>query len=97
MTLGELKKAIRIRGKRVVASAALRFSENYSPQGDAERVTVYFSGEEQITFPFPPTGGIYPLVTKTGLDNEEIHPEKVRALMRSLFPDDPDDEGNNKE
>ena len=94
MTLGELKKEIRKRGKRVVASAALRFSEDYSAQTDAERVTVYFSGEEQITFPFPPTGGIYPLVTKTGLDNEELHAEKVRALMRSLFPEDRDGGSN---
>jgi hypothetical protein len=87
MTLGELKKDLRKHGKRVVASGAFRFSDDYSAESDPERVTIYFAGDEKIVFPNPPQSGIYPLVTKTGLDSEEIHPEKVKALKRALLPD----------
>ena len=54
---------------------------------EAVRYTTYFSAEEHIVVRLKPQGKIYPLVTSTTSDDEEVHSEKIKALKRSLIPD----------
>lgn len=83
MTLGELKKDLRKHGIRVVFSTIVPPTDGM----EAAKVTTYFSADEQATSSNKPQPNIYPLITNTTLDNEEVSREKILALKRSLIPD----------
>jgi hypothetical protein len=80
MTLGELKAELK--ALNIVAVGSLKNSSQ--PVG--KNVTVLFSEEGNVVWPFKPDKAIIPLVTATGKDNEKIHPEKIKALKRRLIP-----------
>ena len=82
MTLGELKEDLKKYGIRSVGTLSSR------KVGEEEKppfVTTYFSSDPAPVFPFP-LKDIYPLVTKTGLNTETVHKEKIKALKRALIP-----------
>lgn len=83
MTLGELKRDLRKHGIRVVGSVVVRPIDG----NEAVKATTYFSADSKIVFPHPSPIGIYPLITSTTSDDEEVHSEKIKALKRSLIPD----------
>jgi hypothetical protein len=80
MTLGKLKAELEKIG--IYSVGSLSFQE---VGGKPEYVTVYFSTDENPVFPFP-LKDFYALITRTGLDEENIHREKIKALKRTLIP-----------
>ena len=80
MTLGELKAELKM--LEVACLGSLRDSSK--PPG--KNVTVLFTKASNVVFPFKPDEPIIPLITATGKDDEKIHPEKIKALKRRLFP-----------
>jgi hypothetical protein len=82
MNLGELKKDLSDSGIRVVGTL------RNSPE---DNVTIYFSSDNQIAFPYRPKN-IYPLVLRSDKDDEHVNSEKVKAIKRTLIPGwrDPD-------
>ena len=83
MTLGELKSELRRHGIRAIGSIRMR---KLPTENGWDRTVTYFSSEEKVVFPFAPKK-VYPLITKTGTDEEQIHDEKIKALKRTLLPD----------
>lgn len=80
ITLGALKAELKKSGIRQVG--ILRRTQ--SDKGGSTRVTIYFSADEKIVFPFKPKT-IYPLVLKSDADDTPVNKEKVKALKRSLI------------
>jgi len=84
MTLGELKADLRKHGIRPLGTIRLRKLPNEN--GEWDRVATYFSSDEKVAMPYAPKT-VYTLLTKTGLDEEVIHSEKIKALKRTLLTD----------
>ena len=78
MILGELRAELSKSGIKQVGVLRKSPSEN-----GKECVTIYFSSDQKIVFPFRPTN-IYPLVVKTTADTQKVNIEKVKALKRAF-------------
>jgi len=68
-------------GIRQVGTLRKTAQENGAPV-----VTLYFSSDTNIVFPFR-LKNIYPLVLKSDSDDTPVHSEKVKALKRALIAD----------
>jgi hypothetical protein len=80
MTLGELKAELKQHNVRVVGTL----------RKDGAGVVVFFSSDQNITFPFRPQN-IYPLPLKSADDNTPVNSEKVKAIRRALLHEDSDE------
>ena len=79
MTLGELKEEL----KKLNIACLGSLRDSSKPPG--KDVTVLFTKDNNVVWPFRPKEPIIPLVTATGKDDEKIHPEKIKALKRRLI------------
>lgn len=81
MTLGELRQELLKLGIRQVASAKFP-----PPQGHPPTVSLMFSADTKVVFPFPLQTQYY-LALDSDDDNTPVHSEKYAALMRAIERD----------